>query len=107
VTVLQAWIIIGIPALVTGLAMFLVRSAVRAVAGYVALVGAFIAMAFIDRASAAVLGGMLALVYAAGRGGTMEGEEAAQDTHVPDVVGYKNRRQRQAAPADGAAAAGP
>lgn len=93
VTVLQAWLVIGVPGLVLGLAMFLVRSPLRALIGYGVLLAAFVAMSFVDRASAVVLGGLLALLYAAGRGGDMEREQADDEQQIlPDVVGYKQRR---------------
>lgn len=92
-SLLQAWLIIGVPGLALGLAMFLVRSPARALVGYLALLGAFVGMAFVDRSSAAVFGGLLALLYAAGRGGDMEREQPETDeVGLPDVVGYKQRR---------------
>lgn len=95
-TLLQAWLVLGVPGLVLGLAMFLGRSPVRALLGYVVLLATFVGMALVDRASAAVLGGLLALLYAAGRGGDMEREKVATDeSALPDVVGYKQRRAAQ------------
>ena len=95
-SLLQAWLVLGVPGLVLGLAMFLVRSPVRALLGYVVLLATFVGMALVDRASAAVLGGLLALLYAAGRGGDMEREKVQTDEPVlPDVVGYKQRRAAQ------------
>lgn len=93
-SVLQAWLVIGVPGLVVGLAMFIVRSPTRAVLGYLALLAAFAGMAMVDRVSAAVLGSALALLYAAGRGGQMEREHAGEERVVPDVVGYAQRRDR-------------
>lgn len=89
---LQAWLVIGVPGLVVGLALFLVRSPIRALLGYAVLVATFAGMALVDRASAGVLGGLLALLYAAGRGGQMEREASADDDVTPDTVGYKRRR---------------
>lgn len=95
-SLLQAWLVLGVPGLVLGLAMFIVRSPVRALLGYVVLLATFVGMALVDRASAAVLGGLLALLYAAGRGGDMERETVQTDESVlPDVVGYKQRRAAQ------------
>lgn len=92
-SLLQAWLIIGLPGLGLGLAMFLVRSPARALVGYLAVLASFVGMAFVDRASAAVFGGLLALLYAAGRGGEMERERREDDEiGLPDVVGYKQRR---------------
>ena len=90
---LQAWLVIGVPGLVVGLALFLVRSPGRALLGYAVLSAAFVGMALVDRASAGVFGGLLALLYAAGRGGQMEREPSGDDdVGTPDTVGYKRRR---------------
>lgn len=70
--VLWAWLI-GIPAAVVAFALFLGCSRLRAAFGYAVLVAGFVGMAAFDRVSAAVLGGVLALVYATGQGG--QGEE--------------------------------
>lgn len=92
-SLLQAWLIIGVPGLALGLAMFLMRSPVRALVGYLAVLAAFVGMAFVDRPSAAIFGALLALLYAAGRGGEMEREPREGDeVGLPDVVGYKHRR---------------
>lgn len=83
-TTLQAWLVVGIPTLVLGLALFMGRSRVQAVAGYVVLAGGFAGMAAADRSSAAVFGGLLALLYAAGRGGSAEHEgEHADEIGIP------------------------
>ncbi|MEX0657785.1 MAG: hypothetical protein WD080_01495 [Egibacteraceae bacterium] len=95
-SLLQAWLVIGVPGLVLGLGLFMVRSPARAMAGYVVLVATFAGMALVDRTSAAVLGGLLALLYAAGRGGDLEREERDDDGDgLPAVVGYKQRRAAQ------------
>jgi hypothetical protein len=72
VSVLQAWLIIGVPALVLGLALFLGRSRTLAWTGYVVLAAGFGGVATVHRPSAAVFGGLLALLYGAGRGGAAE-----------------------------------
>lgn len=89
---LQAWLVVGVPGLAVGLALFLVRSPVRALLGYGVLLATFVGMALVDRASAVVLGGLLALLYAAGRGGDMEREPVGDADVLPEVVGYKQRR---------------
>lgn len=76
-TVLQAWLLIGLPALLLSTALFVGRSPVRAALGYVVLVAGFLGMAGVERVSAGVVGGLLALLYAAGRGGRREREAAA------------------------------
>jgi hypothetical protein len=75
VTLLQAWLVIGLPTLVAGLALFLGRSRRQALFGYLILIGGFAGMAVTHRPSAVVFGGLLALLYAAGRGGEAEGVE--------------------------------
>ncbi len=89
---LQAWLVVGVPGLAVGLALFLVRSPVRALLGYGVLLATFVGMALVDRASAVVLGGLLALLYAAGRRGDMEREPVGDADVLPEVVGYKQRR---------------
>jgi hypothetical protein len=74
VTVLQAWLLVGIPALALGSAMFVGRSPWRTMAGYAVLIVGFGVMTAFDRASGAVFGALIALFYAAGRGGTHERE---------------------------------
>lgn len=92
-SLLQAWLVIGVPGLALGLALFLVRSPARTLAGYVILIAAFVGMAFVHRPSAAVVGGVLALLYASGRGGDMERETTDPGAGIlPEVVGYKRRR---------------
>lgn len=86
-SILQAWLVAGIPGLVVAFALFYGRSRVRALLGYVVLLVAFGAMLFVDRASAAAIGGFGALLYAAGRGGDADAETV--DTSriaVPDTV---------------------
>jgi hypothetical protein len=69
VTLLQAWLLLGIPALALGMAMFVGRSRWRSLVGYLVLIVGFGVMLPFDRASAAAFGGLIALMYAAGRGG--------------------------------------
>jgi hypothetical protein len=87
VTVTQAWLLFGIPCLALGAAMFVGRSSWRPLIGYALLLAGFAAMTVFDRASGAVFGTLVALVYAAGRGGSADvgpdplsetGHEAAQ-----------------------------
>lgn len=86
-TLLHAWLFFGIPALALGSAMFVGRSTWRSLVGYLILAVGFATMTLFDRASGAVFGAALALVYAAGRGGSGDvgpdplsatGNEAAQ-----------------------------
>jgi hypothetical protein len=82
VDILQLWIVVGIPTLVLGLALFMGHSRTQAVLGYLVLGGGFVAMAAFHRSSGALFGGVLALLYAAGRGGSAEGAD-----HRPDDIG--------------------
>jgi hypothetical protein len=87
VTALQAWLIVGIPAVVLAGALFYGRSRLRTALGYLVLFGAAALMLFVDRASAGFFGVLAALLYAWGRGGSAESE--AMETSligVPDEV---------------------
>ncbi len=77
-TVLQAWLLFGIPALSLAVAMFVGRSRWRSLLGYLALAVGFGLMTVFHRPSGAIFGALLALVYASGRGGTREMEYDAQ-----------------------------
>lgn len=78
--VVQAWLVIGLPALLLALTCLVGRSPGRAALGYLALAGGFLGMALVDRVSAGVFGGLLVLVYAAGRGGWAD--HAVNDTEA-------------------------
>ena len=84
-SVAQAWLVAGVPALAIGLLMFVGRSPLRALFGYVFLAAGFAVMTSVDRASGAAFGGLLALLYATGRGGSMEQGQAHPDVR-PDVA---------------------
>lgn len=87
-TVMQAWLLFGVPALVLALVLFSGRSPWRSGVGYVVLLAGFAALAAFDRASAAVFGGLLALLFAAGRGGTMERRGQLEQPAEADVPGW-------------------
>ena len=90
----QAWLLIGIPSLALGLALFLRRSTWRALLGYAVLLGGFAGLAVTHRPSAAVFGGITALVYAAGRGGGVELQDRYPDEEgVPDEALLPSRRR--------------
>lgn len=72
VTLLQAWLFIGIPAAALGLAMFLGPSRWRPIVGYVLLLVGFVGMGAFHAPSGALFGLLIALLYAAGRGGSGE-----------------------------------
>jgi hypothetical protein len=88
-SIVQVWLLFGIPALVLGLALFVGRSPWHAVLGYLVLFAGFAAVAVFDRASAAVFGGILALLYGAGRGvkerATQPSAEQADAVDVPGM----------------------
>jgi hypothetical protein len=91
---LQVWLIVGIPALTIGLALFLRRSPVRALLGYTVLAIGFFVVSIYHRPSGAVFGGLLALLYAAGRGGAMErGDSQPNETGVPNAALHPFRRR--------------
>lgn len=91
---MQVWLIVGIPTLAVGLALFLRRSPVRAMLGYVVLAAGFGLVSFSHRPSGAVFGGLLALLYAAGRGGAMERRNLhADEEGVPDAALHPLRRR--------------
>ena len=84
-SILQVWLVVGVPALVLACALFYGRSRLRTALGYVVLLAAFGLMLTVDRGSAAVIGGIVALLYAAGRGGIVEDEVYDSSTlAVPD-----------------------
>ena len=91
-SILQAWLVVGVPLLIVAFALFYGRSRIRTALGYLALLAAFGFMVTVDRGSAAVIGGLAALAYGAGRGGQAESETS--DTSriaVPDVVRRTSR----------------
>lgn len=73
-TVAQAWILAGIPALAIAVIALIGRGWWRALVGYGALLAAFGVLVTVDRASAALFAVLIALVYASGRGGRQESE---------------------------------
>lgn len=91
--VLQVWMLIGIPALALAGALWLRHSPWRAALGYGVMLAGFFGMAYYDRVSAAVFGGLIALVYAAGRGGSIESQDDHQDEYgVPNEALLPSRR---------------
>lgn len=86
-TILQAWLFVGIPCLVAAFALFYGRSRIRTLLGYLVLAVGFGVMMLFDRSSAAGIGAIGALLYAAGRGGATESEVVDTSTiAVPDSV---------------------
>jgi hypothetical protein len=69
VDVVQVWLLIGVPVLVTALALFTARSPALGPVGVLVALGGAVAIATVDRASGAVLGVIAVLLYAAGSAG--------------------------------------
>lgn len=68
---LQTWIVVGVPGLVTAVALFVGRSRLRALIGYAVLLAVVIAFLMVpDAISAAVVGIIAFLLVAIGRGQT-------------------------------------
>lgn len=84
--VVQVWLVFGIPALLLGLALFVGRSQARAMLGYLVLLAGFGTVAAFHRASGAVFGGILALLYAAGEGGRRDVETGDVVSDVPGMA---------------------
>jgi hypothetical protein len=92
----QVWLVAGIPTLVIGVALFMRRSPLRAALGYAVLGVGFVIVSLVHRPSGAVFGGLLALLYAAGRGGSMEREQQHPDEEgVPDEALHPLRRRHE------------
>lgn len=86
-SVLQAWLVVGVPGLILAFGLFYGRSQVRTLLGYGVLLAVFAIMLTVDRGSATVIGSVAALLYAAGRGGVGEREGSNTSTiAVPDSV---------------------
>ena len=88
-TVMQAWLLIGVPALLIGLVLYTARSPRLGALGLLVLVGATIVLATVDRISAAVMAGLLTLLYAAGRAGL--GAAVGEDPVRPGGSSYRDR----------------
>ncbi|MDP8977998.1 MAG: hypothetical protein M3N17_05405 [Actinomycetota bacterium] len=73
VSAVAGWFLIGVPALVAGLALFAARGRALNLAAYGVLAAGCVALTAVHRPSGALLGGLLALLYATGRGGAAEG----------------------------------
>ena len=78
----QAWLLVGIPTLVIGIVLYTARSRVLGGIGLLVMLGGLAVMVTVDRISAAALGAVVTLLYAAGRagGGAAVGEDPVQRT---------------------------
>jgi len=94
-TASQAWLLLGVPALVGGLTLYTSRWRWLGLLGMLVLLAAAVAMATVDRASAAVLGGVMVLLYAAGRGGggAVVGDDPVRRSHDPVERNYEESRE--------------
>jgi hypothetical protein len=92
-SVAVVWLVAGVPALAVAVAMFVTRSRRRALLGYLALTVGFAVVASVDRVSGAVLGLVIALLYAAGRGGRADDVPVLVDDTVPEVTRRTARRR--------------
>lgn len=68
-TVVQVWLLIGVPVLAIGLALFTARSRWLGALGVLVVLAGAVAVALVDRASGAVLGVVAVLMYATGTAG--------------------------------------
>ena len=78
----QAWLLVGIPALVVGVVLYTARSRLLGIIGLLVLLAGMLVLATVDRISAAAFGSVIALLYAAGRagGGSAVGQDPVQRT---------------------------
>lgn len=77
----QAWLLVGIPALVIGIVLYTARSRRLGALGLLVMLVGTLVLATVNRVSAAALGSIIALLYAAGRAG--RGAAAGQDPVRP------------------------
>jgi hypothetical protein len=91
--VVVVWLVAGVPALTVAAVMFVTRSRRRALLGYLALAVGFGVVATVDRVSGALLGLLIALLYAAGRGGRDDDVPRLVDDTVPEVTRRTARRR--------------
>lgn len=84
-TIVQVWLVVALPLLVLAFALFYGRSRIRTGLGYLVLLIAFGIVVSVDPASGAAIGGVAALLYAAGRGGQADaGSDDTSTIAVPD-----------------------
>lgn len=87
-TIVQAWLLIGVPVLCVGLALFASSSQLLGVLGVLVTLGGALAMATVDTASAALLGVVAVLLYATGRAGegAVAGDDPVRDQAAADTA---------------------
>lgn len=68
-SVVQVWLLIGVPMLVAAVALYTARSPALSALGVLVTLAGAIAVATVDRASGSALGVLAVLLYAAGSAG--------------------------------------
>jgi len=68
-SVVQVWLLIGVPVLVGAVALYTARSAALSALGVLVALAGAVAVTSVDRVSGAVLGVLAVLLYAAGSAG--------------------------------------
>ena len=81
--ILQSWIVVGVPSLLVLAALFVGRSMVRALAGYVVLAATIVFFVVVpsDPVSAAIFGLMGVVLVANGRGTNEDRKHPEHHTH--------------------------
>ena len=94
-TVMQVWLLIGIPALVGAATLYSTRSAALGALGVLLMLGAAAGVAVVDQASGMVLGIVGVLLYAAGRAGhgAVVGDDPVRPAHGVDASGQRTTRR--------------
>lgn len=68
-TIVQVWLLVGVPVLVIGLTLYTARSRWLGALGVLVVLSGAVGVAVVDRASGAVLGVVAVLLYATGTAG--------------------------------------
>ena len=88
-TILQVWLVVGVPALVLGIMLLLASHQLATLLAYIVLAAGFAVVTGVDRASGTIFALLLALLYATGRGSTPE--PGHPDDHIPEVTREQGR----------------
>jgi len=83
----QAWLLVGIPALVIGIVLYTAKSRWLGLLGFFVLLAAALVLVTVDRVAAMVLGAVVVLLYAAGRAG--QGGVVGEDPVRPPADGSR------------------
>ncbi len=90
-SVWQVWLLVGVPALAIALACFARGSRVLWLVGLVVLVVGCAGVMAVSPASGAAFGGLLALLYATGRGSGKRPRESADAQEAAPDDGYSRQ----------------